>query len=492
MRLILLGGMLCFGSMASAQYTRTDHFDAAVLTLQRCTASSNTGEQHALIVSLRALNDQTLRPFFQSLTKSASWSSRVDGILGLAELSARRDIEISLLNQLSAEDRSTVLRNAVGFRLIQPETIREILKIKDLPLLDVVVLNAELHRVGEKFSGSGLETAVTDPSDEISGLAAALLLETGNESPWKIFTAQLATRSPEIRNVAIQELARAVQLYCIRASIAPIVQIVQDPSYTVPTRMIVTGAALALDPAIGRTEWRKFTAQERGQSAVVRAGLQLMSQEKIGEAGLGSSLRNGEPLVEAIADAIEANASGDPNALASALEVVIDRANRPSAEWVVKRAASLPPPLAAQVWKHLLVWFLTAPANTTALSTVILDCASRLALVDAGTIENLIRLSETERQFQEILILALCNAATPEAATVAERVRGSLSRRGDALAILAVARGKPTLAPDLLRELGIVAAGGGDLDPTLLVQSAWLFARHSGKADQALLQIQNK
>lgn len=94
--------------------------------------------------------------------------------------------------------------------------------------------------------------------------------------------------------------------------------------------------------------------------------------------------------------------------------------------------------------------------------------------------------------FKKFLVLSLCNAATPEAAAVAERVRGSLSRRGEGLAMLAIARGNPALAPELLRELGIIAAGGGDLDQTLLVQSAWLFARHSGKADQALLQIENK
>ncbi len=484
--------MCLSGSTAFAQYTRTDHFDGAVLTLRRCITPSQTGEQHALIVSLRTLNDQSLRPFFQSLTNSSNWSSRVDGILGLAELSTQRDIDLALLKQLSAEDQSTVIRNAVGFRLIRPETIREILEIQELPILDLVVLNAELHRQGEKFSKKRLDDAVKDPSDEIAGLAAALMLETGNDEAWKTFAAQLATRSPEIRNVAIQELSKAIQLYCIRAAVAPVVKIVQDPSYTPPTKMIANGTALALNPAIGQVEWRKYTSQERSQSALVRAGLQLMSQEKGVEAGMGSSLRNGEPLVEAIADAIEANASGDPNALASALEVVIDRANRSSAEWAIKRAAFLPPALASQVWKHLIVWFLTAPPNTNALSGVILDCASRLALSDTGAIENLIQLSESERQLQEILILALCNAATPEAAAVAERVRGSLSRRGDALAILAIARGKPTLDPNLLRELGIVAAGGGDLDPTLLVQAAWLFARHSGKADQALTQIEGK
>lgn len=488
--LLLLGSL---AQSAAAQYNRTDHFDGAIATLQRCASPSPTGEHHTLIVSLRALNDPTLRPFFEALTRSSNWSSRVDGILGLAELSAARDVDLALINRLSAsEDRSTAIRHAIGLHLITPASIRELLETTDLPALDRVILSADLHRQGQTFEGVGLREAATDASDEIAGLAAALMLQRGTSEPWDAFTARLATRPPEVKNAVVQELARAALLYSMRAIIAPLISLGKDDVYTVPTRMMIIGSALALDPQTGWREWRKLVAQERSQSTLMRAGLQLMAQEKPVEVGMGAAIRSGDPLIEAIADAVDANGSDDPAALAKALIAVIDVANRTSAEWAVRRAAALPPVLAAEVWRHLIVQFLAAPANTPALSSAVLDCASRLALVDPQALGSLINTSAAETQLQETLILSLCNAATPQAAQVAQAVRGSLSRRGDALAIIAIARGLPTLDEDSLKALGVVAAGGGNIDPTMLVQAAWLFARHSNRADQALSQIQPK
>lgn len=485
--------LLTMHSSAFTQYTRTDHFDAALATLRRCASSAGTGDHHALIVSLRALNDPSLRPFFESLTRSTHWSSRIDGILGLAELSTPREIDPQLIQSLaSVEDRSTAIRTGVGLRLLSPAAIQALLKGPDLPTLDRVVLNAELHRLGGTASDTGLRAAVADPSDEIAGLAAALLLERGDPSAWETFVTRISLRAPELRNAGMQELARAMLLYSIRAPIKSLIQLVQGDAYTMQTRMIANGSALILEPKLGQAQWKVFTAKERSQSALLRAGLQAMAQENHIEAGMGSSIRNGEPLIEAIADAIEANASADPKALATALEVVIDRANRQSAEWAVKRASGLPTALAAQVFEHLLTLFLSAPANTPALGPVVLDCASRLALINPSGLEGLINRSGDEPQLQETLILALCSAASPETAGVAGRVRGMLTRRGDALAVLAIARGSQSITPECLIALGSVAAGGGDIDQTLLVQAAWLFARHSGRTDKALAQMQPK
>ncbi len=488
--------LLAIGLSAHAawsQYNRTDHFDGAVATLQRCVSPSPTGEHHTLVVSLRALNDPTLRPFFEALTRSSNWSSRVDGILGLAELSEARDVDLALINRLSAsEDRSTAIRNAIGLHLITPASIRELLETTDLPTLDRVILSGDLHRQGETFDGVGLREAATDASDEIAGLAAALMLQRGTREPWDAFMVRLAARNPEVKNAVVQELARAALLYSLRSIIVPLIQVATGTDYTLPTRMMIVGSALTLDPESGYREWKKLVAADRNQSTLMRAGLQLMAQEKQIEAGMGATLRNNDPLIEAIADAVDANGASDPAALAKALMAVIDVANRASAEWAVRRAGALPAPLGAEVWRHLLVRFLAAPANAPALSSAVLDCASRLAIADPQAVGSLIAAAAAESQLQEILILSLCNAATPQAAQVAQAVRGSLSRRGDALAILAIARGLPTLDPDALKALGVVAAGGGNLDPTMLVQAAWLFARHSHRADQALSQIQPK
>ncbi|MSR28217.1 MAG: hypothetical protein EXS03_01400 [Phycisphaerales bacterium] len=475
---------------SQAQSTRTDHFDGAVSTLQRCVIPTDTREHHALIVSLRALRDPALQPFFEELTRSTNWSSRVDGILGLAELSKTRDIDPHLVERLaSAEDRSTAIRNAVGFRLLSPASIRQLLRLPDWPALDLVVLNAELHRQGEKVDEAVLKVTASDPSDEIAALACALLISGDGEESWNAFEARLARRTPEVRNLVLQEMAKAILLYEIEEAVVPMLRLVADDAYTTATRMMANGSALALAPAAGQEAWKRLAQSERAQTALVRAGLQLMSQTKPIEPGLASAIRNGEPLVEAIADAIEANASGDQEALAAALMVVIDRGNRQSAEWAVQRAAALPSVLGVRVWRHLLDRFLTAPDNSLALGAVVVDAARRLALADPPIVESLIRGAAREPQVQEILVLALCDAASPEAAKVARSVRGSFTRRGDSLAILAIARGEPTIDPETLRELGIIGAGGGDLDPTLLVQAAWLFARHSGRADQALARV---
>lgn len=473
-----------------AQYTRTDHFDGSVATLRRCVIPSEKREHHALIVSLRALKDPALKPFFEALTRSSDWSSRVDGILGLAELSPTRDIDASLVERLaSTEDRSTAIRNAVGFRLLSPGTIRRLLAVPDLAALDRVVLNAELHRLGEPVDAAALRAAANDPTEEVAALASALLLASDGAEAWDAFEARLAQRTPEVRNLVLQEIARAVLLYSITGAVDRVLRLAEDASYTLPTRMMVNGTALALAPRAGQEAWKRLAQSERSQSALVRSGIQLMSQTVPIDPGLGSAIRNGEPLVEAIADAIEANASGDPEALATALTVVIDRANRQSAEWAVQRAAALPAPHAARVWRHLLERFLSAPENSLALGAVVLDAARRLAASDPASMEQLFTLAKNEPQVQEIFVLALCDAATPEAATVARRVRGTFTRRGEALAVLAIARGESKLDDATLKELGIIGAGGGDLDPTLLVQAAWLFARHSARADQALAQV---
>ncbi len=76
------------------------------------------------------------------------------------------------------------------------------------------------------------------------------------------------------------------------------------------------------------------------------------------------------------------------------------------------------------------------------------------------------------------------------AAAAAAAVLGSSSRRAESLALLLLARtAQGPLDAETLRALGTVAAGGGDLDPTLQVQAAWLFVRHSGRGEQALAQL---
>jgi hypothetical protein len=475
---------------ASAQYGRTDHVEGAISTLKRCSLPTPRGDHHTLIVALRALEDPALEPFYEALLKSSDWRSRIDGILGLAELSKERDVNIELVLALpNAEDRSTAIRAAIGFELLKPKNLRALLDEPNVPSVDALVICGELHRQGQPFPANAVRSVSADPADDIAGLASLLLMESGDDSAWKAFVERWSARSDEIRNATLQELARVALLYRLKSSVRGLGELARKPNINAATLMMVNATALGLEPKLGARMWGTFVERERSQALLLRAGLQLLAHEAACEAGLGAKLRNGEPLVDAIADAIDASVSRDPDAMASALEVVIDRANKTSAEWAIRRAASLPAPQATRVWKHLIDAFLGAPSNAMALSPVVLDAATRLAESNPALLEPMIRRADGERQVQEVLLLALCNASSAEGADVAERVRGQLSRRGDALALLAIARGRAELTPQIRGELGIVAAGGGDLDQSLLAQAAWLFVKSSGRQAAALEQM---
>jgi len=485
---------LLFGSCprASAQYGRTDHIDGAISTLKRCALPTPRGDHHTLIVALRALEDPSLAPFYEALLKSPDWRSRIDGILGLAELSKERDLNIDQVLALpTAEDRSTAIRAAIGFELLKPKGLRALLEEPNLPPVDALVICGELHRQGQPFPATPLRALCADPADEVAGLASLLLMESGDDSAWKAFVDRWSKRSDEVRNGTLQELSRVALLYRLKSSVRGLGDLTLTPNINAATRMMANATALGLEPQVGARMWSAFVEQERSQALLLRAGLQMLAHEAACEAGLGAKLRNGEPLVDAIADAIDASAGGDPDAMASALEVVIDRANKTSAEWAIRRAATLPPPQSTRVWKHLIDVFLGAPSNAMALSPVVLDAATRLAEVNPQLLEPMIRSADRERQVQEVLLLALCNAKSPASADVAEKVRGQLSRRGDALALLAIARGRSELSPQVRGDLGIVAAGGGDLDQSLLAQAAWLFVKSSGKQENALDQMRS-
>ena len=62
--------------------------DAAVLSLRQAVTSQDSGVQHTLLVSLRALKDPAMKPIFEALLKAPQPPMRIDGFLGLAEIAA--------------------------------------------------------------------------------------------------------------------------------------------------------------------------------------------------------------------------------------------------------------------------------------------------------------------------------------------------------------------------------------------------------------------
>lgn len=473
------------------QGTEGNHFAAAVDTLRRAATSSLRGDNHALVLSLRSMRDPSLHSFFETLAQSGDWAGRIDGLLGLAELSADQNIDPFMLSRLAeAEQRSAAIHGAIGLSLVQPDSAREILAWTDLSELDRVLLTAELQRRGEPWDAQPIREIAANEKvpEEVRSLAALLLLEAGDPEQWADFSSRARVLPAPRRNVILQEVGKAAQTYRLTASVAPLLELAADEGTQPQTAGVLVGCALALDPALGIDGWIKNVERDRSSPAMLRGALQFLLYAEQLPADRVAAVRNGDPLIEAVADAAAAHANGDDTATAERLCLLIKLGNRQATEWAIRTAMRLRAADAAVVLRYVLTQSHGNTAEAQALRGTLVEVAARLVMLDPAAVREAIQQS-TDPIYQELLLLGLNQSGSPQAAEVARAVRKSLSRRADALALLSMARGTESLNPTDLEAFGLVAAGGAGIDPTLRVQAAWLFAKHSGRAAEALAAV---
>ncbi len=495
---------------AAPQYERTAPYDAAVSHMRKAIEPAGSGQHHALLISLRSLRDPQLRGLFESLTSSSDFTSRVDGILGLAELSPESSVDPVLLSRFSSrEDRSAAIRSAIGLKLVSAQAAIGLLKIEDLTGLDRAALAGELFRLGTPIDPALLKDALNDPSDEVAGLGAMLMLQAGDRSAWSRFVDRLMARDELVRNAVVGELGKAALAYQLKAAVPALLALVSRDGFRVPTRMVINGAALSLDREAGIAAWREIIASDRSQPTLVRAGLQMLAHEGTVPEPVIVMLRNDDELVEDIISAIIACSGTDADAAAASLERLVASGNRQAVEWAMRRASMLPAAAASRVLTGVFRAG-TGPDATPALRAMALDAAGRLAKADPSAVVTLLRENAGSGGVQELLLLGMVSAVSDQplnaqdpalveqATAAAAVVQGASTRRAESLVLLLLARtAQGPLDAETLRALygsttvanTGVAAGGGDLDPTLQVQAAWLFVRHSGRGEQALAQL---
>ena len=73
-------------SAITALVENDDDFDAAIRCLRNAVESQPRGDHLALILALRQLSDESLRPLFLQLVEHLEWQVQVHAVLGLAEL----------------------------------------------------------------------------------------------------------------------------------------------------------------------------------------------------------------------------------------------------------------------------------------------------------------------------------------------------------------------------------------------------------------------
>ena len=145
---------------------------------------------------------------------------------------------------------------------------------------------------------------------------------------------------------------------------------------------------------------------------------------------------------------------------------------------------------AARLYTHVIDTIESGdPRSAQTRTEVAFIAASRLFDIDKQAIIDRLDRAADNSLLQEAILLGLLDARSPEAGAAAENVDYSGFSRADSLAIILIAKHAQELTPTQLRQLGSIAAGGGQVSEMVRAQAAWLYLRHADRVEQALVEV---
>ncbi len=482
-------------SVACAQ-TNTGSYDAldpyrdAVQMLKSGISSTADGSQHAALVSLRQLRDPSLVPLFERLIRSDDWSVRVDSVLGLAELSPNGKVDIERIASLPGEtDRDTAITAVLALKLADAEQVRSMLDWSDLPSTSRVLLAGELRRLGQSPDAALLNRLAKSKTPEVAGLATAILIDMkakDSDVLAQTCVAQVAALPPASRGNAVAQIAEACSSDKLAGAGAFVASLLKLPEIPADSRMRAIGSLLVVSPVDAYAPLAEAVAADRSQVALVRYAVVLLASGARAPAEQWAQFRNGDAMLEAIADAGAAIAKGD-NTLAFNQLVALERR-------VVLRAAldgaRRLGPDAEKAFGVACLNFILKPGNVPdQLRESLMLAIFRLAEVAPNELKAALASNTVEESFKDQILLALLSSGTTEATAVARTAQGKTNRGGEGKIAVLVARNSDKVTPDELRTLWQVAGGATNLPAPIRTQAAWLWLKHSNKINEAIAEL---
>lgn len=489
--LALLAGLACMllAQRTVAQfYPKVDYYDASVALLRDAAMGDRPGGG-TLVGSLAALQDPALLPLFEAMTKSTVPAARVYGVVGSGLARGGKSVDPKAILALQTpEERGVCVREANATGLLRGTAVAEVLASGNLLPATTLTLVGELDRRGETWKPELLQPITTNEDSAMAGIASLLMLSKGDAGPWQAFLTNWKGMPEPTRSELVRAMAEGSVIFEIEPAIDAVLAMAATPGVSDDAQLAAVGAALTLTPARGLQAWQDRVAARRTQPQLMRAGLQLLAaDEKAIPASAFDQIRNGSAVLEAMANAGRAMRNGgDPT---PALIALIEVGHPGSAEWALLRARTLPPEQAGRIWKHVLSRMDAAAPEDRPSAVLVSLAVKELMAMDPAAVRALVERAKSQPMVAVAVLTGVYDSALPEGADIARALRGSVSRAGESLATLILARSGAPLTDDDLDVLGRAAAGGGDLETQRAAQAAWFYIKRKEKTADAFARI---
>jgi hypothetical protein len=466
-----------------------EYFEPSVRHLQRAVHPQRDGGHLPRLFALRQMRDPDLRPLFYQLAQRDDWQVQVHAALGLAEISPERRIDPWLVTQIDPRAQEALIANAIDMDLIGADEIRELMNWDDLEPLPHLMLAAELMLMGEPVLAESVAKSTRSANHQVAGLASLLLAELGDATAFTAYIARLEGLPKADRDRHTTWLCEAVRQYELRSALPWITEHLRLPSNTRDSRYWCIYTVLVLDAEEGAAIWRRELGDDPAYRDRVRYGMLLLGAAEDVAPDLFDTLRPDEPdqLIERMIATGQALArGGDPS---DELIKLIELEHPKTANWAFRKLKELPDDQAATVYTHIIKNADRDGVGRAERAIRAATATARLHELDPAAVLALLAAVEDDSPIQEVMLLGLLDTREGVELEAIRRIRRIGAGLADSLALLLLARHADALEGDDLRQLGVIAAGGGRVSIGLQAEAAWLYLKHTGAVDQALSRV---
>jgi len=484
---LLLGPAVLAMAVVAAPPDRS--VDASIRHLRSAVLPSADGGTPVLLSSLRQLRDPRMRSFLLQLAQHGELSAQVHAILGLAEIDPAGHVDPWLISQLEeANARYVTIEAAIGLDLIDTPQMKELLGWDNLDPRSRGLLLAELLSKDEPVDREAL-TALAGHSDlDISGLAACLLAQLGDGLALDAYRVRVDAEPDHVRNLLLRAMWAAVGVYKLTAATDWVAETVVGDRLAQEVIAEGVSTVLVLDPERGVELWNRMLGADPSYSRMVRYAFLLLAAGPTIPASAYDRLPSDNTLLASMAHA--GRALSDESDIASSLIELVDLGHRGTMSWVMQVATDLDDAQATRLFTHVIDTMESGdPRSAQARTEFAFVAASRLFDLDADAIIERLNRAPDNSLLQEAILLGLLDARSPAAGAAAGNVDHTGFSRADSLAMILIAKHAQQLTPAELRQLGSIAAGGGQVSEMVRAQAAWLYLRHADRIEQAMVEV---
>ncbi len=490
--LAFLALLACLSPAVAAQ-SKDATFDSTVFLLKQAMRVHQDGRQNQLLRSLRHLADPQMTPLLNELAQSDYPVFKIHGLLGLAECSDPRQID--LVRLAAVEDpavQAELVSAALDSELL---TLDQCQQLIDWPGLDVavkVIVSAPLVKAGRLSKLEPLHEAAKAENLARRSMASLLLLQLGHAQAMDALEKLNISDNPardQVRDMLLRSMIR----YELDKAAPWAMKIADDADTRSQLRMLALSVAMRFNAPGSTNIWQQQFATSTDTAQRTRLALMALRLSPWMQASFYQPLmKDDDPMMVRIGAAGAAVASGKD--IPAAVTSLIDMHHPIANSWALNYASNDASPQDARAILHALILaYEQGPARGREQRLDDAATASQLLAeqdIDGATIilRPILANPQTPRQLTQAILLGLIRSSKPLAHQVIMDLPPQEDMNIQSLVLLLTARSGQPLSPQQLADLAINVRGGGLPQDSLRIQAAWLWLKATGQVRPALDQ----